>query len=262
MDKYIELLFEGEFDKADRLRKSAVPDKLYKFVSLTDNAALNEDKFKCLEEKKFFFSAVNNENDPYEFKGIYLAEADFVELGWSEEKAKNFLSEFDPSLWFSIACLTGNDENCLPMWAYYTNDYKGYCIEYNVDDPSQIYKVIYDGRRVPGAYAVSRLLSAKEAENEREANYVETLLKMALYLKHLSWDWENEFRIFTQLPDKNAYGTTVELSRIGLSTKRVIAGLNCTPEHLKRLRDICKKNSFAFSKAAISKNSFGFEDEL
>ena len=143
MDKYIELLFEGESKQAQKLMRSMIPDKLYKFVPLTEDEVLNESKFDCIEHNTFFFSTVKKVNDPYEFKGIYLTEEDLINIGWPESEAKRILSSYDPDAWFAIGCFTGNDEHFLPMWAYYTNNYRGYCVEYNVDDPTQIFKVLY-----------------------------------------------------------------------------------------------------------------------
>ena len=261
METYMKLLFEGEYEKADSLMRSMIPQKLYKFVLLTDEDARNEKRFRSLEDNTIFFSTVNKVNDPYEFKSIYLTEEELVGLGWSEDRARDILAEYDPSAWFSITCLSGNDEHCLPMWAYYTNAYRGYCVEYSVDDPAQIYRVIYDAQRMPGAFAVSRMLFAHEAEKEKEAEYYQRLLKMVLYMKHSSWSWENEYRILNVLTEGMPSGSNVGLSKIGLRTSRIIAGLNCKPEHRERLRAICRDNGFAFNQAYVSRTSFGFEEE-
>lgn len=260
MDKYIELLFEGESKQAQKLMRSMIPDKLYKFVPLTEDEVLNESKFDCIEHNTFFFSTVKKVNDPYEFKGIYLAEEDLINIGWPESEAKRILSSYDPDAWFAIGCFTGNDEHFLPMWAYYTNNYRGYCVEYNVDDPTQIYKVLYDTERSPGALAVSGLLYAHREEMEQEAEYIQSLLKTALFTKHMSWKWENEYRILNPLSDPTSPGSKVELSKVGLSTARVIAGINCKPEHQERLHAICRDHSFVFSRASVSKTSFGFDE--
>ena len=168
MDKYIELLFEGESKQAQKLMRSMIPDKLYKFVPLTEDEVLNESKFDCVENNTFFFSTVKNINDPYEFKGIYLTEEELINIGWPESEAKRILSSYDPDAWFAIGCFTGNDERFLPMWAYYTNNYRGYCVEYNVDDPTQIFKVLYDAERSPGAPPQHE--SASEQSNTAAAN--------------------------------------------------------------------------------------------
>ena len=60
MDKYIELLFEGESKQAQKLMRSMIPDKLYKYVLLTEDEVLNESKFDCVENNTFFFSTVKN----------------------------------------------------------------------------------------------------------------------------------------------------------------------------------------------------------
>lgn len=260
MNRYIELLFKGKYDKADELMRSMIPRKLYKFVPIWDEEARNERKFQSLEEKEFFFSTVNKVNDPYEFKGIYLTEEDLVGLGWSGERAREILSQYDPGAWFSIACLSGNDEHHLPMWAYYTNAYRGFCIEYSVDDPARVYKVIYHEKRIPGAMAVSELMYAHKADKKKEADYILRLLKTTLYMKHISWSWENEFRMLNPLPEGSTSGSKVALSQIGLSTTRVIAGINCKPEHQQRLRDICREQGFAYNRAYISKTAFGIEE--
>ena len=147
------------------------------------------------------------------------------------------------------------------MWAYYTNEYRGYCIEYNVYNPARIYKVIYEEKRSPGADILSRLLYAHKEEDEKAAAYYRRILKLALYIKHVSWSWEKEYRILDQLPNETSPGSKVELAKIGLSTSRIITGINCKPEHQERIRTICRHNSFVYNRAIISKTSFGFEEE-
>ena len=58
----------------------------------------------------------------------------------------------------ALVSLSGNSFNCLPMWAYYTNNYRGYCVEYDVIVPDIFFKVAYEPERIPVASIISNFL--------------------------------------------------------------------------------------------------------
>ena len=263
MKTYLKLLFDKQYEKADTLMQSSIPNKLYKFVSLTEDKSLNEKKLHCIEDNALFFSAIDKENDPYEFQGLYLSETDFFFFFWPVNTAKRIITTYCKEMksLFSIACLTENDEHCLPMWAYYTNQYKGYCVEYSIINPARIHKVIYESTRSPGAQIVSNLLLAHKDGDTQEAEFARKILNIALFLKHDSWSWEREYRILDKLPKEDSPGSNIKLTEIGLSTSRIIAGINCEDKYQKRLRTICRNHSCIFNRAIISQTSFGFEEE-
>lgn len=49
---------------------------------------------------------------------------------------------------YGITCLSANDIDYLPMWAYYTNNHKGFCIEYEVIKKDCIHEVLYEPERI------------------------------------------------------------------------------------------------------------------
>ena len=52
----------------------------------------------------------------------------------------------------TIVCFTQNP-NDMPMWAHYANEHKGFCVEYEIDDPSKLYPVFYTDKRLPAQAA-------------------------------------------------------------------------------------------------------------
>ena len=74
MKKYFELLQNQKYIEAKEYRKKLIPQKLVKYVSLTNDNESNEKKFFSLENNMAWFSSIKALNDPYEFKCMYIDE--------------------------------------------------------------------------------------------------------------------------------------------------------------------------------------------
>ena len=124
-----EKLTQNKFKEAETFRTSIFPRKLIKFISLGENEAENEKEFKTLEEKKIWISNVTTLNDPYEFKSLYLDEDKLKSLRFPENIIANLKKILDRNMKkIGISSLSQNSYDSLPMWAYYTNNYAGYCV--------------------------------------------------------------------------------------------------------------------------------------
>ena len=71
-------------------------------------------------------------NDPYEFKGMLIDGQKLRDKGYKDSDIEAFQTIFDFED-YGITCLSANSADYLPMWAYYTNNHKGFCIEYDVE---------------------------------------------------------------------------------------------------------------------------------
>lgn len=258
MNNYFRLLYEKKLDEAEAYRLASIPSKLIKFFSLTDDIKLNEDKILALKNQKLWFATPKKLNDPYEFQCIYVDRLRLKECNYPDDIIDSFeaMLSRQAGVW-ALVSLSGNSFNCLPMWAYYTNDYQGYCVEYDVLKPDAIFKVGYEPERIPTAsivtnfYAEFRKMMENKQSTSNEVEFYATLLRQQFFLKHKSWEHENEFRII--YPIRSADGLLVDIANIGLKTSKIVAGLNCSVEHKTRLNEI--SNALGCGDISVSKIS-------
>lgn len=270
-DKYIELIVENKFSEADEYRKSFIPDFLYKFVPLrsetTEEAQReNQKRLDSLEKGEIWFSSRALMNDPYEFIGMYIDESKLLKDGWPPEavaavqdKAKNLLF---------LSSLTSNVYNNMPMWAHYANNHKGYCVKYKVENKNCIYEVFYTDRRYSIGHGISKLLAyskmiedkslapEKRRDAESKINQCLEMLRMMYVIKHSSWSYENEFRIFCDAAPCGTFGKNVPAKCVGLQPAEVFCGKNCSETNVEKIIEISKRINIECSRCDISPTDF------
>ena len=239
LGEYMGLIREGRPVEAELVRQSTIPSKLIKFVWL-DGGSDDEKKFKTLANNEIWISTRKNLNDPYEFKGLVLDRQTLADAGYPEQLVEGYQSMLDFE-GLGVTCLSANQVDYLPMWAYYTNNHKGFCVEYAVLKKDCIHEVLYEERRTK----VSSLLiqyqdAVKEAMRRQvrtpEADYLGRILLQNLYIKAATWKHEREFRVAYPIDVKN--GLNVPVSRLGMMPAKIVAGINCAEnafEELNRL---------------------------
>lgn len=261
MDEHIQLLAEGNYDEMQRVRMKSIPSKLYKFFPLFDSqlSVENEKRFKTLSSNSMWCSMPCCQNDPYEFNGFYINHKALAENGWPDDIIDRIEKGLDRTSEYYLCSLTANDENSLPMWAYYTNSYKGYCMEYCVTSPARIHPVRYESQRVDAALIVAELIRAHEEGNEKVARKFLHILYEYFYIKHTSWKHEKEYRIVSVVDDLEIKGKNISNDMLGIRPIRLIAGYCCSKENKARLAQICMKSDIQFCQATLSNNSYYFE---
>ena len=244
MDNYFQLLMENRLEEADRLRQNSIPKKLIKFYSLKSDEKSNKTKLKTLREDKIWFSSADQFNDPYEIKCMYIDERALSEHGFPKNITGAYQSLFDRirhSVY--IASFSENSIDSLPMWAYYANNSEGFCVEYDVLSPKAVYKVSYEPKRIPLASLISHHFDifTKADLDEKELEFYEAVFIQQFFLKHSSWAHEKEYRMIYPVSlngSKEKKGINVPVANLGLKTNRIIAGLNCSKEHVVLLNRI------------------------
>ncbi len=236
-EKYFELLSNGKRDEADRLRMSTIPDKLIKFIWL-DGSENDEKKFLSLSRDEIWFSHKKYLNDKYEFKGMLVDEAKILEAGYPPEIIEEFKLLFDIDD-YGITCLSSNSIDYLPMWAYYTNNYKGFCVEYEIKKKDCIHEVMYEPERIKVASLIFQFKEAMTKCKKETADYYSTIFLQNLFIKAKSWEHEKEYRIV--YPIDNSKGRNVSVSEIGMRTCKIVAGIECTANDIARLNEISNK---------------------
>ncbi len=269
MSTYFELIMDKKLDEAESLRKISIPTKLIQFISLNENTQKNERKFKTLENEQLWFSSVELLNDPYEFKCMYVDEQKLKGANYPDLLISQFNTFMSEGLHkWAVACLSANSFDCLPMWAYYTNNYEGFCVEYDVVKPDAVYKVGYEPARIPIASIIANFCSEFHKmiecgqKTNPEVEFYATLMKQQFFLKHMSWSHENEYRIIYPLPPQKN-GILVPIDNVGLKTSKVVAGLNCKKENVERLSDISNYLKCGdIKRIRISSNNYTLLEEI
>lgn len=237
---YFELLNEKRIAEADAARIASVPNYLYKFVALSGDEEKNERKLKTLLDQQVRFSKPAVLNDPYEFQSMIIDKEILHSHGYSEQVIDFFhmlLNEQTEN--YAILSLSANAIDNIPMWAYYANDYQGFCVEYRVNNPNPFFEVQYVPNRmsvnsiITNLYRSTMLLLAGDKSAKKDFDFYSRIVLQQFCTKHESWKHEKEFR--ATIPCKDPKGVNIGLSEAGLSTNRIIAGIRCSQEHIDKL---------------------------
>lgn len=248
--KYIEYFNEMKLSEAGNYRKSNIPSKLYKYVSLAkvcDNSGCtleekNNKELENIKQNKLWMTNYKNLNDPFECKMLYLDRKRLEEAGWTIEYAnKAFDYIKDVNL---IASFTTHLDDSLPMWAHYANNHRGICIEYDVISTANIYPVSYEKSRIPIAttitQAITRLSHFNEChEEDSQLNFYMEILYLAAIMKDKAWEYEDEYRAL-YLNEDRVSGKAITVGKLGLRASRIFIGMNCEERYRERLIDISK----------------------
>jgi hypothetical protein len=261
MSTYYGLLFDRKYEEAKKLMASLIPPKLYKFVSLSDDETANEKKFNTLEEKRFWVSAAEEENDPYDFQAMYINKAKLIGYGWPKDVIERIAAGLDFRQQFYVGCFTANNEQFLPMWAYYTNNHRGFCVEYDVVSSETFHKVSYEENRIGTAVITANLYEAFRVNHEADKEFYARLALEAAYVKHKSWEWENEYRILFPMFGTKSLGKSIPVEEIGLKTSKIVAGVNCSTENKAKLFRASSAIGATYKQAKVSETEFGIDEE-
>lgn len=260
--KYLELLLEGKLEVAELLRMSEIPSKLYKYISLNGTED-DEKKYYSLSTETIWFSGVEAFNDPYEHKGMILDCKGLMEAKVPKEVIEMYNELFNTDD-LEVVSFSSSGYDNLPMWAYYANNSKGFCVEYDVIKQNAIHEVIYEPQRIKMKRLIMEIINhVRMAMNgDMQAKKVvasySRILMQSMYIKDISWSHEKECRIV--IPIREHAGENIPLNEIGIRLNRVIAGINCKENDRIRLNSILKGLGHGeLYCAELSTESFGIE---
>lgn len=253
---------EGNIDLAEDIRLKTIPDKLYKFISL-DGSEYDAKKFETLQTGCLWFCGADMMNDPYEHKGMKIDRDMLYAAGIPHEVISGLEGIFDTRD-YEMVSLSASDYNNLPLWAYYTNGSRGYCVEYNVVNKNAIHEVLYEKEKVivgklliEAVQYAKRAMSGDRTAKDKADSYLKILMQN-MFLKDLSWSHEKEYRIVH--PILKCAGENIPINCVGLQVSRIISGLNCASSDKEKLNEI--SNSMGCGDifcAILSDNTFGLD---
>lgn len=252
------------FDVLYKITRLYIPDTLFKYYSLTDNQELNEQKLQTLERKRIFMSDVKWLNDPFDNKAFfYNSEAlrKHPKLAPHDGKLLNDFSKLN-----KVSALTSNSVNSMPMWAHYANNHTGFCVSYdmkrNVKLSGCTFPVQYTNERIDITCMMDNQAQEifLQMEIQRAAGKNEILLKdlslvyLSAYfcnIKHLSWNYENEFRCTT---GANAKG----MPFVSAEPKEIYVGMNCSSTYTEKITRLARKFEIPIYKMSFDELSPDF----
>ena len=160
--------------------------------------------------------------------------------GYKDSDIEAFQTIFDFED-YGITCLSANSADYLPMWAYYTNNHKGFCIEYDVEKKDCIHEVLYEPERIKVASLFFQCADAvketlRSGKRKQEADFFARIFLQNLFIKAETWKHEKEYRIVYCIEKQD--GINVPVNSLGVRAKKNIAGINCSSENVERLNRI------------------------
>lgn len=261
--KYLMMVEEGKIEEAIAYRAEHTPDYLYKFFWLSNDPkddGENEKRFYSLEHNKIWFASAASQNDPYEFKGIYLDNEKLLILGMPQDVIDS-VSELLLKCTI-LTAFTANMNDNLPMWAHYSNNHRGFCVKYKVGHKQAIRNVTYEERRIPIACILTNFINAADqyttfssADNYQKVQLYSTIMHEIFFCKHKSWAYEHEYRAVFPV-EHETVGRNVDIGELGLSVSEIYCGINCNAKNKNRLAEIALKIGVPIKECKVSDTAF------
>lgn len=225
MDKwiidYLNLYYSGHYNDAETIKNCHIPQKLYKFEPF------EKQRIETLVNRKIYVSHATSFDNPYDTKGFFIQKdkimKEYNEFNKKDEfslSAEEYYEEIikKSKFWFEkcwISCFTEELYN-FPMWYYYADKYKGYCVEYdfsvlkNTDEFKQSIKpVIYLSRKYDMTNIYKCVFNPGKILNGESSTYY-LLHTLGNTLKHESWKFQKEWRYISFDDDFKLSGKTID----------------------------------------------------
>lgn len=141
--------------------------------------------------------------------------------------------------------------SCMPMWAHYANNHRGFCIEYKINEPKFFYPISYESKRTPANVLYMDTISLIEKDMQSKLTYAEKL-KLNSYncllfhnsiIKHKSWIYENESillfsKILAEKIIAESGGALINNNMLGIEISGIYLGMRCEEIYSDRLKEI------------------------
>lgn len=216
---------------------------------------LNQKKITTLKNNEIFLSRCTDLNDPFEGQNFVLDEEDLKNYGFTQAEKESFdintvddlkklFSKHREMYMQTSFTLTSTD---MLMWGHYANSYKGYCLEYIVDDRKFLFPVSYLRKRpiLTGISSNKRLnkkigKSLYQIHKSLSQASAKEFTQYMLYLqsfKSTDWAYEKEVRlidIVSAWKDSLSEKATI----CGLKLSKIIVGFQSV--YTAELKEIAK----------------------
>ena len=240
--------------------RGRMPKRLYKYFYLGDDRARSARNLDTVGLGRLWSSVPGGFNDPFECRYTYLTEKELDELGFPPGSKALWDRVMDTvRRHITAVCFTQNP-NDMPMWAYYANEHRGFCVEYEVESAEHLYPVFYAKERLAAQALFINALNSFFNPAAPEADIGLTLRHMMLLsaFKDESWRSENEIRaiFLNSSKDMGPKGRAVGCAEAGLRPVKLYIGVNCAPDDEKALEGMAAALGVACEKCSLSEDSF------
>lgn len=256
--EYYQYLISGKVEEAINYKNNGIPQFIYKYYSFgSAKEKLYYDKLVTLIENKIFFSSIEKFNDPFEFKTAY------INIDENKDNPGYIAAEWRDLFNRSAIRIASFAENGLdiPMWAYYSDSFKGYCVKYEVLNKDKFFSVHYLDERLP-SYMINSILQKDDDI---------TFLKAAsLYCtKYMGWEHEKEIRAVIKRDDYMRgpidAPCSVSCEELGIKPAELVLGCKCDEIDKQNMNAIIytlnsrKGLSIEIKQMEIQRKGFGFD---
>lgn len=232
-----------------KITRLHLPDVLFKFISLTDDIALNESKLNTLQNQRIYMSDVKNLNDPFDNKAYFYRPDELKKYERLAEHDGKLIDDF--TSFVKIASFTANDANSMPMWAHYSNNHRGFCLSYDMKDKRNIqlagctFPVQYINKRIDITNLMNSQIVKMIAKIEKQIaqgkkkilfDDLSLVFMASLFcnIKHETWSYEKEYRC--------TVGASVkDMPFFPATPKEIYIGMNCSQVYVNRLMEIAEE---------------------
>ena len=204
-----------------RLENASDDEWLYEYIKADMPEAaevISEDILKCIMEEQLMELLERNQ------KNIYNITSDVLRVACFSERYNN-----------------------VPMWAHYTTDHEGVCLEYaksSLNDciKARLYPVVY----VDVLPDIHQLFGDKVDKIDNSAMAI--LAQYVCIHKLLDWSYEEEWRMLQTIDDCSGDGTHIAFP----APTGLILGCNISPANKERLLDVAEKNKTNISEMKVT----------
>lgn len=243
-----------------------IPDSLYKYHALDGDEQRNAQKLATLKDRRVFMSDAKGLNDPFDSTAYYYRPEQLARFERLKKCNGRIIDDF--AAYAKLSSFTAVGVNSMPMWAHYSNNHHGYCVEYDMRDkrnvrlsacmfPVQYVKERIDVTPVMDVYVDGLIREAEEqmAEGKKRilVNDPTIVFLIALFtnIKHESWSYEKEFRC--------TVGRNIEgMPYFPAYPKAIYVGHCCNEKHALQLVHIASQLHIPAYRMTIDERSVAF----
>ena len=268
--EYINKIFSNNDEmikEAEELLNKNKPKTLFKYRYILD-----DDKYtiKNILEDVMPFKNPKYYNDPYDSAiniNDYNSFLNFAEEGINNKSFEKFMeniieksglkrlteksiellsNEYNRYIENIKVCCFAEDNDSILMWSHYANEHKGFCIEYDFDEMSQMCSHIY-----PIKYQ-QKLCKLIDFNNKNDS-IIEPIIT-----KYIDWKYEKEWRMINYCKNENY------VDKIDDKTYRyklpnpigIYMGCKISQEHEKKLEELCRKKNIKLYRMVMEPSEF------
>lgn len=264
MSKFMEHL---ENDHYSGLRNSETPERVFKFYSLGTGRKNDKRKLKTLARGNIWVDVCNHQNDPFEFINVDIDDSintDDEDILKLYNNLKSKLEKIKPKL--KLSSFTRLMDTNISMRAYYTNNFRGFCCEFNafknpnsktiskpIEYQTKIKKI--DQNALNTLKRIISLKNYKFLNFELYEDLFDNVIKELSFYKGKTWEHEQEYRaIYKSQIEK--IGEEVSFSDLNVELVAIYIGLNCSKKNTKKLYKIASKLNVKIYQIDKDKNEY------